>query len=386
MRRALPVLLLTAGLVVAAQPRTGPAFEETPFGKMPPSMDTKAKKGKKAKKAGGEPITEYTLVNRNGMKLKCINYGAIITQLHVPGKDGKTADVVLGFDKLEGYLKGHPYFGSNAGRCANRIAKGKFTLDGKEYTLATNNGPNHLHGGVKGFDKQVWKADPIESKDGAALKFTHFSPDGDEGYPGNLTVTVVYTLTEKNELKIDYTATTDKATPVNLTNHSYFNLAESGDVLGHELMLAAKNFTPADDTLIPTGEIKSVKGTPLDFTKPTPIGAHIGEVMAFAKGYDHNFVLDSAGRRLALAARVHEPKTGRVMEVSTTEPGVQLYIGNHLDGKLTGVGGVVYKQHSGFCLETQHFPDSINHPNFPSVVLRPGQTFKSETVFRFSAK
>ena len=350
------------------------------------TMTTQIQKSVFGKMPDGTTVDLYTLSNSKGVAVKITSYGALITELWVPDRNGKLGNVVLGFDNFDQYLKGHPFFGAIAGRVANRIAKGKFTLDGKEYTLAINNGPNHLHGGLKGFDKYVWKAEPIESKDGVSVKFTHISPDGDEGYPGNLTVTVVYTLTEKNELKIDYTATTDKATPVNLTNHSYFNLAESGDVLGHELMLVAKNFTPADDTLIPTGEIKSVKGTPLDFTKPTPIGAHIGEVMAFAKGYDHNFVLDSAGRRLALAARVHEPKTGRVMEVSTTEPGVQLYIGNHLDGKLTGVGGVVYKQHSGFCLETQHFPDSINHPNFPSVVLRPGQTFKSETVFRFSAK
>jgi len=229
----------------------------------------------------------------------------------------------------------------------------------------------------------VWRAEPMETKEGPTVKFTYTSPDGEEGYPGSLAVTVIYTLTERNELRIDYTATTDNATPVNLTNHSYFNLAESGNVLDHVLLLNADHYTPADETLIPTGEIAPVKGTALDFTKPAPIGARIAQVMSFAKGYDHNFVINGGGKKLTLAARVTEPKSGRVMEVLTTEPGVQLYTANHLDGSLKGVGGVVYGQHSGFCLETQHYPDSVNHPNFPSVILRPGQTYKTTTVLRF---
>jgi aldose 1-epimerase len=329
----------------------------------------------------------YTLSNSKGMTAKITEYGGIITELWVPDRNGKPGDVVLGFDNLDRYLKGHPFFGAIAGRVANRIAKGKFTLDGKEYTLAVNNGPNHLHGGIKGFDKKVWKSRALRglSRE-VAVEFTYTSPDGEEGYPGTLTTTVVYTLTDDNELRIDYTATTDKATIVNLTNHSYFNLGESGSVLDHVLMINAERYTAADDTLIPTGELAPVTGTGLDFTQPRRIGEHIADYMTFAKGYDHNFVLNSGGKSLALAARVQEPKSGRVMEVWTTEPGVQLYCGNHLDGSLIGLGGAVYRQHTGFCLETQHFPDSINKPSFPSVVLRQGQTFKSTTALRFAAK
>jgi aldose 1-epimerase len=335
----------------------------------------------------GTEVKIYTLGNRKGMVVKVTEYGAILTELWVPDRNRKPGDVVLGFDNLDRYVKGHPFFGAIAGRVANRIANGKFKLDGKEYTLAVNNGPNHLHGGLKGFDKKVWKSRALPTTDKeSAVEFTYTSPDGEEGYPGTLSVKVVYTLTDDNELRIDYTATTGKATIVNLTNHSYFNLGESGSILDHVLMLNADRYTPADSTLIPTGEIASVKGTGLDFTKPTPIGARISEYMSFAKGYDHNFVLNSGGGKLALCARVQDPKSGRVMEISTTEPGVQLYCGNHLDGSLTGIGGTVYKQHTGFCLETQHFPDSINHPNFPSVVLRPGQTLKSTTALKFSAK
>jgi aldose 1-epimerase len=313
-----------------------------------------------------------------------MTYGAIITEIHTPDRNGKSADIVLGFDNLDQYVKGHPYFGAIAGRVANRIAKGKFALDGKEYTVAVNNGPNHLHGGLKGFDKKLWQAEPLESADGAALRLTCTSPDGEEGYPGNLKVAVLYTLTEKNELKIEYTATTDKPTPINLTNHSYFNLAGSGNVLGHELMLNCDHFTPTDATLIPTGEIASVKGTGLDFTAPKALGKDIKEFEALAKGYDHNFVINGGGRSLRLAARVRDPKSGRIMECYTDQPGVQLYTGNHLDGTLKGVGGVTYGQHSGFCLETQHYPDSINKPGFPSAVLRPGQTYKTTTTYKFS--
>jgi aldose 1-epimerase len=339
------------------------------------------------KTADGAAVDLFVLKNTRGMMAKIITYGGIVTALHVPDREGKLGDVVLGFDGLKGYLEGHPYFGAIVGRVANRIAKGHFTLDGKEYKLATNNGPNALHGGLKGFDKVVWKAKTPSATDGVALELTYRSPDGEEGYPGNLTTTVTYTLTNQNELKIDYTATTDKATPVNLSNHSYFNLAgaESGDIFGHVLMLAADRYTPVDATLIPTGEIKPVKGTPLDFTTPTPIGARIALLKSDPVGYDHNFVL-RGGKAPALAARVQEPKTGRIMEMFTSEPGVQFYTGNFLDGKQKGKGGVVYKQHYGFCLEAQHFPDSVNHPDFPSVILRPGKTYTQTTVYKFSAK
>jgi aldose 1-epimerase len=335
----------------------------------------------------GAEVKIYTLSNSKGMTVKITEFGGIITELWVPDRNGKPGNVVLGFDNLDRYVKGHPFFGAIAGRVANRIAKGKFTLDGKEYTLAVNNGPNHLHGGIKGFDKKVWKSRPLRglSRE-VAVEFTYVSADGEEGYPGTLTTTVTYTLTDDNELRIDYTANTDKDTIVNLTNHSYFNLGEPGSILDHVLMINADRYTPADDTLIPTGELAPVKGTGLDFTQPRRIGDRIADYMSFAKGYDHNFALNSGGKSLSLAARVQEPKSGRVMEVWTTEPGVQLYCGNHLDGSLTGVGGAVYKQHTGFCLETQHFPDSINKPSFPSVVVRPAQTFKSTTALRFSAK
>jgi aldose 1-epimerase len=271
----------------------------------------------------------------------------------------------------------------------NRIAKGSFTLNGKTYTLAANNGPNHLHGGVKGFDKRVWKAQTVPTTGGAAVKFTYVSPDGEEGYPGTLTSSVTYTLTDKNELRLDYVATTDQPTPVNLTHHSYFNLAGDGvgDIKGHELTLLADKFTPVDDTLIPTGEIAPVKGTVMDFTRSTAIGARIEQVPGPApKGYDHNYVLSSGGGVLALAATVKEPTTGRVMEVLTTEPGIQFYSGNFLDGTLTGKAGVAYQKHTGFCLETQHFPDSVNHANFPPMILQADKTYKTTTVYRFSAK
>lgn len=345
-------------------------IEKTEFGKLP----------------DGPVIDLYTLTNANGLVAKIITYGAILTELHVPDKNGKLGDVVLGFDNLDQYAKGHPYFGATVGRVANRIALGKFTLNGKDYTLAVNNSPNHLHGGVKGFDKVVWKAEPTRSKDGPAVKLTYRSPDGEEGYPGNLDVTVVYTLTNKNALRIEYTATTDQDTPVNLTNHSYFNLAGQGDIGNHELLLNADRYTPTDDTLIPTGEIEPVKGTPLDFTTAHPIGDHLAEVGGDPKGYDHNYVLNGGGKNLTLAARVYEPTTGRIMEMYTTEPGVQLYTGNFLDGTLTGKGGIVYKQHTAFSLEAQHFPDSVNHPDFPSVILKPGKTYRQRTEYVFSTR
>jgi aldose 1-epimerase len=338
----------------------------------------------------GVPVEIFTLKNEGGIVARITNYGGIVTELQVPDRAGKTADVVLGFRTLDGYLGQHPYFGALIGRVGNRIARGRFTLDGREYRLATNNGPNHLHGGIKGLDKVVWKAEPLAVNGAPGLKLTCVSRDGDEGYPGTLTAEVVYSLTDAGELRIEYTATTDKPTPVNLTNHSYFNLAGegTGSILGHELMIAADKFTPIDDTLIPTGEIRDVKGTVMDFTTPTPIGARIEKVPGPPPiGYDHNYVLRGApGGGLALAARVREPKSGRVLEVLTLEPGVQFYSGNFLDGTLKGKGGAAYNKHDGFCLETQHFPDSVNHPTFPSTILRPGQTYHTVTVYRFSAK
>jgi aldose 1-epimerase len=333
----------------------------------------------------GQPAHLYTLTNKNGLVAKVTDYGGTLTELHVPDRNGQNGNIVLGFASLAPYVAGHPFFGSTTGRVANRIGKGRFTLDGKEYTLAINNKPNSLHGGNVGFDKKLWKAEPMQSKDGPALKLTYTSPDGEEGYPGALSNTVVYTLTNDDELKIDYKATTDKPTIVNLTNHSYFNLAGDGNgtVLDHELMLNADKYTVFDDTQIPTGEIAPVKGTPLDFTKATPIGARIEQVPG---GYDHNFVLNGKTGQMKKCARVYDPKSGRVMEILTTEPGVQLYTANGLDGKITGTSGKPYLQYGAFCLETQHYPDSINHPEFPSVVLRPGQTYQTTTIHKFSAK
>src|SRR5438067_11606165 len=323
------------------------------------------------------PVDVYTIANSHGMEVRVTNYGGIIVLLRVPDKKGMPGDVVLGYDNLDGYLKNSPYFGAIVGRHGNRIANGKFTLDGVDYHLAKNNGPNSLHGGLKGFDKVIWHAEPFTNKEGSGLVLTYTSKEGEEGYPGNLKIKITYTVTDQNELQIDYEATTDKATPVNLTNHSYFNLAGqgNGDILKHEVEINADRFTPVDATLVPTGELREVKGTPLDFRKPTAIGARINtddEQMKFGKGYDHNFVLNGKGKGPHLAARVHEPTSGRVMEVWTTEPGVQFYTGNFLDGSNKGKGGKVYKHRYGFCLETQHFPDSPNQPKFPSTVLKPG--------------
>ena len=335
----------------------------------------------------GTAVQLYTLSNSHGMTAKIMTYGAILTSLTAPDKTGKFADVVLGFDTLEGYLSGSPYFGATVGRVANRIAKGNYTVDGKEYAAAVNNGPNSLHGGLKGFDKVIWNAEPQTGK--AAVKFTYTSPDGEEGYPGTLTVAVTYTLTDDNAIQIDYAATTDKATPVNLTNHSYFNLAGGGEVLNHKIMINANKYTPTDDTLIPTGELKNVKGTPLDFTKAHAIGAHLTELAGPApQGYDHNFVLSKSrnAKTPTLAARVSEPTTGRILEMYTTEPGVQFYTGNFLDGTVKGKGGTAYAIHTAFCLEAQHYPDSVNHPQFPTTILKPGQTYRQTTIYKFSAK
>jgi aldose 1-epimerase len=311
-----------------------------------------------------------------------------VVSLKVPDRRGKLGDVVLGYDTLEGYLEDNPYFGALIGRYGNRIANGRFALNGKTYQLAQNNGQDHLHGGVVGFDKVIWKAQRIGSKDGAALQLTYMSHDGEEGYPGNLSVKVVYTLTENNALRIDYSATTDRTTIVNLTQHSYFNLAGAGDILGHQLMLNADRFTPVDQGLIPTGEVRPVRGTPMDFTKPTPIGARIDqkdEQLMFGLGYDHNWVLNRDDQ-MTLAAKVFEPTTGRVMEVYTKEPGIQFYSGNFLDGSITGKGGEIYRHRHGFCLEAQHFPDSPNKPQFPSTVLSPGQEYTQTTIYKFSAR
>lgn len=338
----------------------------------------------------GVAVDQYTLTNAAGMTAKVMTYGAILTELDVPDRDGKLGDVVLGFDNLKDYLERNPHFGSTVGRVANRIAKGKFTLDGKEYTLAINNGPNSLHGGLKGFDKKIWRAEPKEVPNGVAVEFIYVSKDGEEGYPGNLKVAVVYTLANNNLLRISYEAATDRATPVNLTNHSYFNLAgaKSGDILDHELMIAADKYTPSDDTLIPTGEIKPVKDTPLDFTQSRRIGERIAQLKSYpGGGYDHNFVLNDGGKdEPTLAARVTEPKTGRILEMYTTEPAVQFYTGNYLNGTLTGRGGVTYKKHAGFCLEAQHFPDAVHHDNFPSIILKPGETYRQTTIYKFSTK
>jgi aldose 1-epimerase len=337
------------------------------------------------------PVDLYTLTNSQGLEVRAMNYGGIIVSLRVPDKSGKVEDIVLGHDKLDGYMENAPYLGAIVGRYANRIANGAFTLDGVKYSLAKNNGPNSLHGGVNGFNRAVWDAKPFENGKGVGVAFNYISKNGEEGYPGNLKVKVSYTLTDENQLILDYEATTDKATPLNLSQHSYFNLAGegSGDILGHELMLNADHFTPVDKTLIPTGELSPVQGTPMDFTKPTAIGARINEdydQLAVGKGYDHNYVINRKDDGLTLAARVHEPTSGRVLEVFTTEPGVQFYSGNFLDGTITGKQGHVYKLRTGFCLETQHFPDSPNHPDFPSTILRPGKTFRSQTVFKFSTR
>jgi aldose 1-epimerase len=337
----------------------------------------------------GTSVDVFTLRNAAGVEVRAITYGGIITSLKVPDRSGAIGDVVLGFDSLDGYLKGHPFFGAIVGRYGNRIGKARFTIDGKAYPLATNNGPNHLHGGVRGFDKFVWQAEPMSGR--AGVTFSRTSPDGEEGYPGNLAVRVSYELTDRNELVVDYHATTDKVTPVNLTQHSYFNLAGdgAGDILQHRLMINADRYTPVDGTLIPTGELAPVKGTPLDFTTATAIGARIDDShpqLKNGQGYDHNWVLNKAGNELSLAARVVEPSTGRTLEVSTTEPGMQFYTGNFLDGTLTGKGGHVYKRRNGFCLETQHFPDSPNKPNFPTTFLKPGQEYSSKTIFTFGVE
>ncbi|MFM7846644.1 MAG: aldose epimerase family protein [Planctomycetota bacterium] len=340
------------------------------------------------KTAEGQAISLYTLTNAQGLVLKMMNYGATVVSLETPDRDGKLANINVGFPSLDGYLQRHPYFGSTVGRYGNRIAKGKFKLDDKEFELATNNDVNHLHGGKKGFDALVWEAAEVKSADGVGLKFQLTSADGDEGYPGQLAVTVTYTLTNSNELRIDYLATTDKPTVINLTNHNYWNLAGvgSGTILEHELTLAADKYLPIDATSIPTGELADVAGTVFDFTKPHAIGERIAELKKephTTKGYDHCFVLRGQDGKLAMAAKVKDPKSGRVMEIHTTEPGIQLYCGNFLDGSEGGAG---LPQHAAFCLETQHYPDSPNQASFPTTRLNPGQKYQSTTVHKFSVE
>lgn len=367
------VLLTSCG--PAKQAEVQSKLKRQPFGKTP----------------GGEQIELFTLTNKSGMEATIANFGGVVVTLKTPDRNGKLDDVVLGFDSLDGYLATNPHFGALIGRYGNRIGKAKFTLDGKAYTLPKNDGENSLHGGPNGFDRVVWTPKDASTPQESRLELTYLSKDGEAGFPGNLTAVVVYSLTDANELKIDYSATTDKDTVVNLTNHSYFNLAGQGegDILGHQVTIMADKFTPVDAGLIPTGELRNVEGTPFDFRNPTGIGARINakdQQIKLGKGYDHNYVLNSGGGALALAARVAEPNTGRVMEVLTTEPGLQFYSGNFLDGAFKGKGGKVYNQRYAFCMETQHFPDSPNKPAFPSTVLKPGVKYQTTTVYRFPAQ
>lgn len=343
----------------------------------------------------GTEVQVFTLTNKNGIKLRAMTYGAIVLSLETPDKQGKSADIVLGYNTLAEYIKDTPYFGAIVGRYGNRIANGTFTLDGKKYNLATNNEPGgtkcSLHGGLKGFDKVVWRGEPLVKDGFQGVKFSYTSKDGEEGYPGTLNVSVTYLLNDENEWRIDYIATSDQATPVNLTQHSYFNLKGEGDgdILDHEMTIKASKFTPVTVGLIPTGELRSVEKTPFDFTSPHKIGERVNaedEQIKFGGGYDHNWVLDNQSGTLALAAVVHEPSTGRLLEVHTTEPGMQFYCGNFLDGKLRGKSGKPYHFRNGFCLETQHYPDSPNQPSFPSTILRPGKSWQSTTVYRFGTK
>jgi len=348
------------------------AIQKTVFGKTP----------------DGKTVNLFTIKNAGGVELKVSEFGAILVSLKVPDREGNFEDIIQGFDNLEGYIKDNTFQGVTAGRYANRIGKGKFTLDGKEYTLATNDGENHLHGGVEGFGKKVWKGEELKTDEGAGVKLTYLSKDGEEGYPGNLECTVKYILNDDNELKIVLNTKTDKATPVNLTNHAYFNLKGEGEgtILDHKLKLNAKEYTPVDDGLIPTGEIASVEGTPLDFTEIKTIGEDIEKVdKKFSGGYDHNFVLPDSGDSLTMVCKVVEPESGRVMEIYTTKPGFQFYSGNFLDG-LKGKGGKIYDQHYAFCIEPQYYPDSPNKPDFPSCILRPGEEREEIILYKFSVE
>jgi len=383
----LQFLLLVSGLFLASCTNRNDQKTDNQL----PEMEGSISKSSFGVTKNGESIDKYVLRNKNGIEVSVINFGGIITSIMVPDKDSLFEDVVLGFDSLPDYEKENPFFGALIGRFGNRIAKGQFTLDGKKYKLAINNDPNHLHGGPTGYFKVIWNIEETPSTEGKAVKLSYLSKDMEEGYPGNLQVEVTYTLTDSNELKIDYKATTDKKTVVNLTQHSYFNLSGNikRDILNHVLTLHADGFLPVDKTLIPTGEIKPVSGTPFDFTKPRRIGEHINdndEQLTFGKGYDHCWVLNTGTDSLSLAAKLSDPESGRIMEVYTNEPGIQFYSGNFLDGTLTGKNNTPYKHRTGLCLETQHFPDSPNQPKFPSVELKPGDVYQSQTVFKFSVE
>ncbi|MEP6847880.1 MAG: aldose epimerase family protein [Acidobacteriota bacterium] len=369
------VFILIAVLTFSAAAATRPKITSEPFGKT----------------AAGTPVEVFTLTNGKGAEARIMTLGGTVVSLKVPDKFGKLADVVLGCDSVADYEKATFYFGALVGRYANRIAKGRFSLAGKEYSLAINNGENHLHGGLRGFDKVVWTATTSSDVKSDHLSLSYLSRDGEEGYPGNLNITVVYTLTEKNELKIEYSATSDKPTIINLTHHSYFNLAGAGrgDILHNVATIYAKTFTPTDAGSIPTGELRKVAGTPFDFTKPQEIGSRISDIdeqLKFGNGYDHNWVLDKAPGQLGLAATMYEPKSGRRLDVFTTEPGIQFYTGNYLDGVLKGKGGAIYARRSGLCLEAQHFPDSPNQPTFPTTQLLPGQRYTQTTIYKFSVR
>ena len=369
---------MSASLGVTAESPTSPG----PF-RCSLSGDTmQVSKSEFGKTPDGKQVDLYTGVDAHGLTMKVMTWGAIVVEMRVPDRDGRFENVTLGFDTLDGYLGDHPYFGATVGRYANRIAGGKFSLDGKTYTLATNNGPNHLHGGKTGFSRVVWDAEPVQDADAVGVKFTYTSRDGEEGYPGTLAATVVYRLTNADAMRIDYTATSSASTPINLTNHCYWNLggAGSGTILDHQLMLAADKYLPVDETLIPTGKLASVRGTPFDFTESKTIGLRIDQVPGDPPGYDHCFVLRNQTGELALAARVDHPATGRFLEILTTQPGIQFYTGNFLDGAEANGG---FRRNEGFCLETQHYPDSPNRPEFPSAVLRPGHTYRQTTVHRF---
>lgn len=373
--------------LIAAAAMAGCAVENEPDGLSGSGAVDSREFGKTPE---GEPVELVTLKNANGVEVGISTYGAAIVFIRTPDRNGRMGDIVLGFEDGAGYLDNGPFLGVLVGRYANRIANGRFSLDGQAYTLATNNAPNHLHGGVKGFDKVLWTSEPHRGPDLTA-RLRYRSADGEEGYPGNLDVAVEYTLTQQDELEIRYTATTDRATVVNLSNHSYFNLAGTGDVLSHQMQIHADRFTPVSSTLIPTGELAPVAGTPFDFRRPEAIGSRIDaddEQIRFGGGYDHNYVLNTVGApsQPAVAARVVDPSSGRTLEVRTSEPGVQFYTGNFLDGSVVGKGGVAYARRSGFCLETQHFPDSPNQPSFPSTVLRPGERYESTTVYAFGVQ
>jgi len=371
--KPIALMVLAAGVILAGcKTHSGGGIPQEKFGALPDGRD----------------VTIYTLRNAKGMQVRIMNYGGIVQSVKVPDKNGNLGDVSLGYDDLQGYLTNSPYFGADVGRYGNRIAKGKFTLDGHEYTLAVNNGVNALHGGLKGFDKQLWESSAMMTSQGPSLRLHYLSKDGEEGYPGDLDVTVVYTLTDDNGLRLEFTATTDKDTVVNLTHHSYWNLRGSGTILDHVVYINADKYTPVDSTLIPTGELAPVEGTPFDFRNPTAIGARINEdnqQLKFGNGYDHNWVINNPGS-LQVIARVTEPTTGRVMEVLSDQPGLQFYSGNFLDGTITGKGGWTYQFRDALVMEPQHFPDSPNHPDFPTTELKPGETYHNTIEYRFSAQ